>query len=303
MAGEVADEAARRGGAVSRSQLAHVPPGRIARDLAAGRAVLALPRTLVVPGQVDLDARLRAALAWAGPTAALSHRTALRLWDLPAPVDDVVDVLVDHSSRRTADVADRVRLHRSRRAPDVVRRGGLPVVSLERAVVETWGTSAVEGRRDAAIAAVRGRRTTTARLRAEVASHPRLRGRRELTDLLGLLDAGCESELEIWGFRQVFDGPAFSRWRWQVPLRTGGTSVRLDLYDEEARLAVELDGRRFHDGPAARERDVARDARLAEQGIQTLRLTARRLTDDPAGCRRQVLRVSAARREGRLGRL
>lgn len=302
MAGEAADEAARRGGAVSRSQLGHVPPGRVARDLAGGRAVLALPRTLVPPGRLDEDARLRAALAWAGPTAAISHGTALRLWDLPAASDEVVDVLVDHSCRRTADVADRVRLHRSRRAPDVVRRGGVPVVTLERAVVESWGTSSEDGRRAAALAAVRGRRTTTARLRAELARHPRLRGRRELTALLALLDAGCESELEIHGFREVFSGPAFAGWRWQVPVRAGTSTVRLDLYDEEARLAVELDGRRWHDGPAERERDVARDARLAEQGIQTLRLTARRLTTDPAACRRQVLRVSAARREERYGR-
>ncbi|ROP45869.1 DUF559 domain-containing protein [Pseudokineococcus lusitanus] len=298
MSGEAADAAVQHGGAVTRQQLGAVGRGRLARDLAAGRVRRALPSTFVAPGRVDENTRLRAALAWAGDGAALSHGTALALWGLPVPEDAVVDVLVDHRVRRSADVGDRVRLNRSRRPAVPVRRAGLPVVGLERAVVQAWTCLDDEDRRAAVLTALRERRTTAGRLRDEVLLHPRLAGRAQLLALLDLVAGGCESELEIWGHRRVFTGSAFQGWRWQVPVRLDGRTVRLDLYDEEARLAVELDGRRWHGGVADRERDVRRDAGLAEQGIQTVRLTSLRLRTDPDGCRRQVLRISAARRAG-----
>ncbi|MEJ5915259.1 DUF559 domain-containing protein [Pseudokineococcus sp. 1T1Z-3] len=83
------------------------------------------------------------------------------------------------------------------------------------------------------------------------------------------------------------------RWR---SCSTSAGAVVADLFGEQTRLVGELDGRRYHDGPQQRERDLTRDARLAELGIQTLRFSHQRLTTDPGGCREQLLRVHAARR-------
>nr|WP_255479804.1 DUF559 domain-containing protein [Quadrisphaera sp. RL12-1S] len=70
----------------------------------------------------------------------------------------------------------------------------------------------------------------------------------------------------------------------------------LDCYDETAALAIELDGRAYHDSPWQRERDITRDARVAGVGIQTVRFSHRRLTSEPEACRREVLEVAAVRR-------
>jgi hypothetical protein len=47
-------------------------------------------------------------------------------------------------------------------------------------------------------------------------------------------------------------------------------------------LIVELDSRAFHDNTAAFERDRARDAELMVRGYRVLRITAKRLREEPA---------------------
>ncbi|MDR3507555.1 MAG: endonuclease domain-containing protein [Caulobacteraceae bacterium] len=53
----------------------------------------------------------------------------------------------------------------------------------------------------------------------------------------------------------------------------------LDFYCEAARLAVEVDGY-SHDVGDRPERDLRRDAWVAEQGVRTLRIPARDVLDD-----------------------
>jgi very-short-patch-repair endonuclease len=53
-----------------------------------------------------------------------------------------------------------------------------------------------------------------------------------------------------------------------------GRSVLLDAAYREARVAVELDGARFHDGREARERDMRRDSAFAVIGWVVLRFSA-----------------------------
>lgn len=90
-----------------------------------------------------------------------------------------------------------------------------------------------------------------------------------------------------------------SRGSWKVHWRSrlGGRTVYLDLVDLEAMLNIELDGRRYHSTAEQRERDIARDVALAQQGFLTLRFSHERLTRDPEGCRRQALAVRAVRLE------
>lgn len=173
----------------------------------------------------------------------------------------------------------------------------MPAVSLERAVVVSWPLLTGSDQRAPAIVAVRRRTTTAARVREELARHPRLPGRAGLEDLLAKIDAGCRSELELWGYERVFTGQPFADLERQVTVVVDGTAFVLDCSDRRAMLAVELDGRQYHDGPWQRERDLARDAAVAELGILTVRYAHRRLTREPADCREQVLRLVAVRRQ------
>lgn len=272
---------------------------------ATGQVLRILPRTFVHPSSSgEWVARARAATAYAGAGAAISHLSALRVWGLPVPPDagggserGAIDVLVPHDRRpRAVPSGGQVHVRRSRHQAAVRRRSALDVVTLERAVVESWPLLVGDAQRAPAIVAVRRRLTTPSRLRRQLADHPRLRGRRALHELLDLLELGCHSELEVWGHHEVFVGPRFDDLGRQVPVDVRGRRAYLDLYDERAMLAIELDGREYHDDPRDRERDIVRDAALAETGRLTLRFSHRRLTNDPVGCREQAWRVMQVRR-------
>jgi very-short-patch-repair endonuclease len=189
------------------------------------------------------------------------------------------------------------------------RLGPFPVTDLPRSLVDTWGLAhsraapkrSVEGVRAAVITCLRDRRVTAGQLRRTYASRPTLPGRAALEQLLGLIEQGCESELEIWGVRHVLQGEDMPRFVQQhrVALRFG--TVHLDAAVPELLVDVEMDGMAFHDSPQSRERDRRRDVALAALGWVVLRFSYRRLTEDPAGCRREILAVCRAR-EAQLAR-
>src|SRR5262249_54757694 len=149
--------------------------------------------------------------------------------------------------------------------PDVVIRNDFPVIKLERCVVDSWPLLDADAQRAPAICAVAGRMTTPDRIREILLLTPRLGGRRHLVDLLA---PGCRSELETWGYANVFQGLGL---RWQAPVALGQRTVYLDTYDDVGQLNFELDGRKYHGSVLDRERDLRRDAALAALGIMVVR--------------------------------
>ncbi len=143
---------------------------------------------------------------------------------------------------------------------------------------------------------MRDRITLPAQLRESVDRYRRLPEREALRDLIALLEAGCESELEIWGHTHVFDIPGLRHGVKQYHVPAGGRRYRLDLAFTLERVAVELDGFAYHSTHEQRERDTRRDAALAAVGWLTVRFTHHQLTTDPDGCQRQLLAILAQRR-------
>jgi very-short-patch-repair endonuclease len=289
------DQALRRSGGVAtrRRLLSVVSRHQLDREVRTGRLVSPFPRALCRPWDADFTLD-RAALTSVGPPAALSHLTALKRWEVLEPqLIDAVHVSVPASRypRGQAGLA----VHRVARLPQTVRLDGLPTVQLADAIVTSWPMLGHRDQREPAISAVRRRLITPGQLRTALATAPRLAGRSELSRLIELLEAGCESELEIWGLLSVFDIPGLRhgvRQRW---LRAQGSNYRLDLAYDAERVAVELDGSRFHSTRRQRERDMRRDAALASIDWLTLRYSRERLHDDAAGCRRDTLATLATR--------
>jgi very-short-patch-repair endonuclease len=275
-----------------RDALAVVAPRSLQWSVRQGELVRVLPGIYVA---TDDDMHLvRAAALYAQPDGALSHTTALWCWQvlkrLPRPLH--VTVPASRQPRGSRFVVP----HRRYSELNPVVRGGFPVVTLERALVASAPFLGREQSHAAFINSVRERKTTVERVQAELDQVPQACRRPELQNLITLLGAGCQSELELFGHTRVFRHPSMPEFTTQhrVKLRSG--SVYLDLAYEELRVAIELDGAEFHDSPAARERDRRRDVELAAHGWVVLRFSARRLHDDPAGVRREVLGVLAARR-------
>ena len=109
------------------------------------------------------------------------------------------------------------------------------------------------------------RRTTPARLLAALSSRERVRQRCVLQELCGAMGDGIESVLE-WRYAERVERrhglPALER-----QARLGGRE-RLDGLYREYGLAVELDGRQFHDAA----KDMVRDnSHALVHGVETLR--------------------------------
>jgi very-short-patch-repair endonuclease len=177
---------------------------------------------------------------------------------------------------------------------------GVPTVSTASAITTSWPWLRGSDQRAPFIAAVQRGLTTPDAVQRELRRSTRVRGRRALLELAQLIEEGCESELELWGYLEVFTVPGLDHGERQRLITVGSRTFRLDLAYEKERLAVELDGRGYHSSDDQWERDIARDLAIATRGWQTVRLPHKRLMNDVDGCRREVLEVLAARRQMRL---
>jgi hypothetical protein len=74
-------------------------------------------------------------------------------------------------------------------------------------------------------------------------------------------------------------------------LSVGPRRLEIDMLWPEAKLAVELDGRRFHEHAAARARDKARDRELVLAGFRVLRFGWIDLDRDPRGFVESIRRL------------
>jgi very-short-patch-repair endonuclease len=236
----------------------------------------------------------RAALVSVGPPAALSHLTAIHRWQVwHAPAEAVQLVVL---AARCPRPRPGIQLHRVATMPPLLRVDGLPTVDLPHALVQSWPLLPSHDRRAPVIEAVRRHLTTRAALAATLRVTTRLPHRAEFDELLRLLDDGCESELEIWGYLDVFDFPGLRHGTRQLLAETPAGRFRTDLGYEAERVAIELDGARYHSSREQRERDMRRDAAFASIDWLTLRFSHHRLHHDVPGCRRDTLAALAARR-------
>ncbi len=289
----------RKGGVVRRADLTAVlPKHAVDSALAAGHVVRVAPQVYADPAVLgEPMTPLRTALLYGGDNAALSHTTGLSLWSLPLPPDLPVHLTTDN---RQLNAHQKLVVHRRRgfraEPPMVALRGGLAVVRLDACLVDSWPLLEGYERRAPLIAAVQRRLTTATRVRAAVNGSTRLAGRASLLGLVELLESGCHSELEIWGFRHVFNHPMLPTAQRQRSVSIGGRRGYLDVAYPEEMVDVELDGSRYHSGGDSRERDMRRDAALVAAGWLVVRFSHRRLHEDPEGVRREVLATLEVRR-------
>jgi very-short-patch-repair endonuclease len=270
------------------------------RAVRSGRLLRPYPRVYLDPTLADdRDAMVRAAVLYAGWQAAVSHLSGLAVWRLPVPADGPIHLT--SSTHRHLRGTPGLVVHRRKMlrlaASDVVIRADVPVLKLERCIVDSWPMLDADAQRAPAICAVASRMTTPDRIREALQFTPRLGGRRYLVNLLDLLALGCRSELEVWGYANVFAGLGL---RWQVPVSIGERTVYLDAYHEVGRLNFELDGRKYHSSVLDRERDLRRDAALAALGIMVVRFTHDRLVREPNEVRAQAIAIMAAARRRQI---
>ncbi len=211
-----------------------------------------------------------AAILWAGTGAVLSHRSAGVLWALDGIVDDEPELIIPPDRR--LHVAG-VRVHRSDLEPtDFTKRDSLPCTSLPRTIVDlasvvpprTLEVAFESARRQYSLPT----RAVEKQLAAMVSSGRK--GTAALQRMLFQLEGrpAAESPLEVI-VAQLLRKTELPEPTRQFRVVAFGRTYRVDFAWPEWRVALECDGRAFHDF----QRDRTRWRNLSAAGWRVLPVT------------------------------
>ncbi|MEI4272869.1 type IV toxin-antitoxin system AbiEi family antitoxin domain-containing protein [Klenkia sp. LSe6-5] len=211
------------------------------------------------------------------PTTALAGESAAWVWGLPQPRGATATVqLVDPHRYRSGRGW---RMTRAALPPgDVVRRGAYDLTSPARTLVDLARDRTVVDAVAAVDAALLRGLVTTAELAAVLAARASVPGIPRAVRAVALADGRAESWLETKG-RLEWDAADLRPFTPQVELWHDGEYLVADGWDEEAALAVMLDGRlKYVDGTYGRTgrdevwREKRAEDRLRAAGVRFVRL-------------------------------
>jgi very-short-patch-repair endonuclease len=246
----------------------------VKRSLRAGWLHVVLPGVYAVGyPKLSWRGRLRAALLWGGEDALLSHMTAAGLWDLLMGASTRVHVTLPRGRRNSRRW---VQVHHTRETPARAEVNGFAVTSIERTLIDIAGQipkqrleRAVEqaarmNQLDfSALAEHRGSRAATT-LRAVIA---------QFDPLAPQTNVGIERDFLTLVRRYDLPEP-------RINVQVGPYVV--DFLWSDQKLIVELDSLAFHRTATVFESDRKRDIDLKRLGYTVLRITHRRLHEEPA---------------------
>ena len=253
------------------------------RSVKAGRLHPVLPGVYAV-GHPTLSwrGRLRAALLWCGDEAVLSHTTAASLQELLRSSSALVHVTIPRGGRTSQRW---VRVHHTRRLAEWERTelNGLAMTSIERTLVDIAGEVRQERLEQAVVRAERSGQLDWAALRRTARGKP---GTRKLHAVIAQFDplAPAANEGIERTFLRLIRKAKLPKPEVNVSLH----NHEIDFLWREQKLVVELDSRQFHLTPTAFESDRKRDIHLQGLGYTVLRITHRRLQQEPAAVIREL---------------
>jgi very-short-patch-repair endonuclease len=250
-------------------------------------------------GHAAITARgvLLAAVMSCGSEAALSHVHAGLVFELFPPWIEV-DPTPTHVSvplgsgkgRRAGLVVHRAPLP----AVDMRVEDGIPVTSPCRTLLDLGSMLDARGLERAVDQAIGDRRTTVRSLHDILERYPHRRGAAALRRLLAVaerFDTVSRSELED-AFLGLVRGAGLP----QPSLNFRVGRMRIDAAWPSARVAVELDGHRWHRTRHRQETDRAREASLRRLGWFPIRYSHRQVFDQPGVVIADLAPIIAGRR-------
>jgi hypothetical protein len=265
----IAALARRQHGVVSRDQLLDIGVSRrqIEGWTAGGRLDRLLPGVLRVAGApATREQALSAALLWAGPHALVSHRSAGELWGYDGVKAPRPEITVPVASLKRSVL---VAVHHTR-APrsDRRTRRGLPTTTPERTLIDLAGMLRAD-QLEIAFESARRERLVTANSVGRSLERLGTQGRHGSEMLHGLLVAlehepAAESALEMLTAR-LLRAPDLPSPQRQVEVVAFGAKYRLDFAWPHELVALECDGRKWHEIEGDFERDRQRWSAITGQ--------------------------------------
>jgi very-short-patch-repair endonuclease len=262
--------AARHDGVLSREQLFRLGLTRrqIERRVNAGRLIVVY-RGIYAVGHLGLSdrGRVRAALLAAGPCAVASHMTAAALWRIVSTMPAVIEVT---TTARAGRKRPGLIIHQTKIAPAVRTIRNLLLTAPLRTLADLAATQPQTIAEQATTEALARSLITPDEVRAHATP---ARSGFERAFLKLVRNAGLPEP--------------------QLNVRVGPYEV--DFLWPDHRVVVETDGWATHGIRRAFEDDRARDAALQAAGYLVMRITWRRLAEEPLKVAAQLAQVLAQR--------
>ena len=226
-------------------------------------------------GQLSREARLWAAVLWAGEDAMLSHQTAAEVHKIiEKPLGQQIHVTVPHRRRPAQRKSvPGVVVHRSDQSKaEFVGPFKLPRTRIEDTVLDlvVAAPSFYHGY-DWIGRAVSRKAVTVDRLRTVLASRRRIRWRAWLTDALDVSPNGVHSGLELRYVWDVERAHGLPRSQHQARRQIDGKVHYKDNLYAEYRVAVEIDGPAYHQNERVQADKDRDNANLAVDDVKTFR--------------------------------
>lgn len=251
-------------------------PRAIQRRVTSGSWARHLPRVYgATAAPATWEQALMAAVLWGGAGAAVSHRAAARLWELPGFSCRVVEVTI--ANRRKAPRG--VVVHHLALAPaDITRKGGLRVTTPARTLVDLSGKCRPDDFDVALHHCVRAGLASPTELRSlserfagrGAAGAPMLR---KTLAAYGDSQTAPQSPLETRVLRLLRRSGLPPPVRQHEVRTREGRRRYLDFAWPSIKLAVEADGYRWHSSRSAWAQDRKRLRELADLGWDVVSVT------------------------------
>lgn len=212
-----------------------------------------------------------------GPGTLASHRSAAYLWGLDGSRPGQPEIVTPRHLRSRSATA---RCHESTdlHLAQATERDRVPCTGIARTLVDLGAVVPVERVQQSVDDAVRRRLCSWEDLLHALAMHSR-RGRRGVGALRAVLDATCGEPVPDSRFNRLVERLILDSSlrpptvEFEVRDGAGRFIARVDLAYPALKVALELDGRRFHLSSEAFERDRQRQNSLELQGWLVLRYT------------------------------
>jgi len=265
--GVVDKDQARRAGFSDRQIIHRVASGRWQRIYPGVYATFS--------GRLSRNARLWAAVRWAGNGAMLSHETAAEVHGvIDGPLGETIHITVP-SRRRPAQLRPvrGITVHRSDQSQtQFAGPFKLPRTRIEDTVLDmVSATTDFDHGYTWVSRAVTRKLVTVGALRAALAKRSRIRWRQWLDDAFEESRDGVQSSLERRYARDVERAHGLPPSQHQVRRRLNGKTHYKDNWYPEYRLAVEIDGPAYHQNEQVQQDRHRDNVNLAADDVKTFR--------------------------------
>jgi very-short-patch-repair endonuclease len=247
---------------------------------------------------LTVHARLLAATMACGEGSVVSHGTAAWVYGLRDWRPEAIDVIAPvEAGRKIAGI--RRRFVPVPAGAEVWRRGGVPLTSPARTIVDCAGISDAKGVSDLVEGAAVLRLLDIGAI-DRVLDGPRRRGSKRLLRVIAPWRR-YRPGIKIRSRMEAKLLPLLTKAALPIPetnakVRVGGKTYEADFLWRREKLVVETDGGRFHDNPGAGKRDSERNRAFDEAGYLIPRLGWEDLRDRPDATMSELARLLRERR-------